>query len=622
MAVPAFSGVLTLDGQGILSTGALPGISAINPAERLARVFGTEEDPVNCSWFFKVGACRNGDNCRKRHNQPTSSETLLLPAMYPGTAESLAISHEAPWDDTMYDTAQAHLEAFYEDVFLTVAEYGEVEEVVILDNITPNLFGNVYVKYYHERSAAQALRGLTGRFYNGQLINAEFTPVADFREARCRTFHEKRCKLVDSCGFMHMKHIPRALKRRVVRQMYDHFPDYRNKKNQEPDLPQYVPVEQPGRKPPPYSSMRVPGGLYLEDGEDGPRGARGKSSRDPYMLEDDGAVDGQGRRPLRRRGKLQPGEEDEFEDEFDDPMPSGGRRFREGPGLDGPGTAPARRKGAPKGVSDMFEEVDGPPRRARHRPLTTDPYSVMEEGDPDFLEDAPRRRRRRDPNEFEEEDEFGERPQRRILGINDKFEFLEEGDELEERPRRRRRRQPEFEEEEEEQEDPEVKAKRLATEKAAADIVKAEKAAAQRIAAQKASAAAAAALMQIASVEKTVAERTHIRKVAEKKAAEEKAIEEAAAAKQLAAQKAVAERAAAEWEAQVKRATDVKSAAARPFSFSPSIALGQAKPAPLSAEQQNILNMLSKKDFAQGPLIEEDKEDSDDGDDDDEVVLG
>lgn len=193
-----FCGVLSKDGT-VLS--ALPEnlthfVPTTNAAERLARVFGTEEDPVNCSWFFKVGACRKGDSCPKKHNQPTSSETLLLSGMYPGTPEAISITSELPWDDAMYDKAQAHLEDFYEDVFLTLAEYGEVEEVVILDNMTKNLFGNVYVKFYTEASAARALRGLTGRFYLGKMIFAEYTPVADFREARCRNHHESRCRLV------------------------------------------------------------------------------------------------------------------------------------------------------------------------------------------------------------------------------------------------------------------------------------------------------------------------------------------------------------------------------------------------------------------------------------------
>jgi hypothetical protein len=31
------------------------------------------------------------------------------------------------------------------------------------------------------------------RYYAGRLIRAEFSPVTDFREARCRAFHESRC---------------------------------------------------------------------------------------------------------------------------------------------------------------------------------------------------------------------------------------------------------------------------------------------------------------------------------------------------------------------------------------------------------------------------------------------
>merc|ERR1711870_45055 len=67
---------------------------------------------------------------------------------------------------------------------------------------------------------------LTGRFYSGKLIQAEYTTVSDFREARCRAFHETRCNRGAYCNFMHIKHIPRAIKRRVVREMYDDHPEY------------------------------------------------------------------------------------------------------------------------------------------------------------------------------------------------------------------------------------------------------------------------------------------------------------------------------------------------------------------------------------------------------------
>merc|ERR1711972_62661 len=96
----------------------------------------------------------------------------------------------------------------------------------VVDNLCDHMIGNVYVKYYHEEDAERALMKLTGRFYSGKLIQAEYTTVSDFREARCRAFHETRCNRGAYCNFMHIKHIPRAIKRRVVREMYDDHPEY------------------------------------------------------------------------------------------------------------------------------------------------------------------------------------------------------------------------------------------------------------------------------------------------------------------------------------------------------------------------------------------------------------
>merc|ERR1712061_829706 len=104
--------------------------------------------------------------------------------------------------------------------------YGEIEDLVVVDNLCDHMIGNVYVKYYHEEDAERALMKLTGRFYSGKLIQAEYTTVSDFREARCRAFHETRCNRGAYCNFMHIKHIPRAIKRRVVREMYDDHPEY------------------------------------------------------------------------------------------------------------------------------------------------------------------------------------------------------------------------------------------------------------------------------------------------------------------------------------------------------------------------------------------------------------
>ncbi|CAH6789903.1 U2AF1 isoform 7 [Pan troglodytes] len=51
-------------------------------AEYLASIFGTEKDKVNCSFYFKIGACRHGDRCSRLHNKPTFSQTILIQNIY------------------------------------------------------------------------------------------------------------------------------------------------------------------------------------------------------------------------------------------------------------------------------------------------------------------------------------------------------------------------------------------------------------------------------------------------------------------------------------------------------------------------------------------------------------
>ena len=40
---------------------------------------------------------------------------------------------------------------------------------------------------------------------------AQFCPVTDFKDARCRQYEEAVCGRGGYCNFMHLKHVPRAL---------------------------------------------------------------------------------------------------------------------------------------------------------------------------------------------------------------------------------------------------------------------------------------------------------------------------------------------------------------------------------------------------------------------------
>jgi hypothetical protein len=96
-------------------------------ANYLASIFGTEQDKVNCSFYYKIGACRHGDRCSRKHVKPSYSQTILLPNLYQNPAYD-------PKNKMNAQQMQMHFDAFYEDIWCELCQYGLVEEVVVCDN--------------------------------------------------------------------------------------------------------------------------------------------------------------------------------------------------------------------------------------------------------------------------------------------------------------------------------------------------------------------------------------------------------------------------------------------------------------------------------------------------------
>ncbi|XP_057301225.1 splicing factor U2AF 26 kDa subunit-like [Hydractinia symbiolongicarpus] len=186
-------------------------------AEYLASIFGTEKDKVNCSFYFKIGACRHGDKCSRLHNKPTFSQTILLQNMYQNPQNQATVQDGTTAANIMSDVeAQEHYDTFFEDVFLELEEkYGEIEEMNVCDNLGDHLVGNVYVKFKFEEDAEKAVNDVNNRWYNGQPIYAELSPVTDFRESCCRQYEMGECTRGGFCNFMHLKPISRELRRRL-----------------------------------------------------------------------------------------------------------------------------------------------------------------------------------------------------------------------------------------------------------------------------------------------------------------------------------------------------------------------------------------------------------------------
>lgn len=165
-------------------------------AEYLASIFGTEKDKVNCTFYFKIGACRHGETCTRIHNKPTFSQTIVLLSMYKSPAATAAVLDPAGLGVPQYtdQELQENFDTFFEDVFVEIEDkYGEIDEMNVCDNLGDHLMGNVYIKFVQEQSAAPCVQALNNRWYNGNAIKAELSPVTDFREACCRQYEMGEC---------------------------------------------------------------------------------------------------------------------------------------------------------------------------------------------------------------------------------------------------------------------------------------------------------------------------------------------------------------------------------------------------------------------------------------------
>ncbi len=69
-------------------------------AQRLARIHGTEEDKVNCPFYFKIGACRHGDRCSRIHHRPAFSQTILIKNIYRHPVREAELKALATGQDT------------------------------------------------------------------------------------------------------------------------------------------------------------------------------------------------------------------------------------------------------------------------------------------------------------------------------------------------------------------------------------------------------------------------------------------------------------------------------------------------------------------------------------------
>lgn len=195
-------------------------------AIHLARIHGTEEDKVNCPFYYKIGACRHNDKCSRKHDKPAFSPTILIKHIFKhpkreAELKSLIGQQYKPESGSEIDDFLD----FYEDMYDELGKFGRIDTLVVCDNLGDHMVGHVYCKFIDEEDAADALQVMNGRYYDSRMMECEYSPVTDFREARCRDYDEGSCARGGYCNFMHVKPVPTIL----IQDLEDETEDWRRR---------------------------------------------------------------------------------------------------------------------------------------------------------------------------------------------------------------------------------------------------------------------------------------------------------------------------------------------------------------------------------------------------------
>ena len=73
---------------------------------------------------------------------------------------------------------------------------------------------------------------MNGKYYNMNKIIVEYSPVTDFREAKCRQYHEGACERGGYCNFIHPKYVDKELWKKMTEKMYKEYPEYYDSKKE------------------------------------------------------------------------------------------------------------------------------------------------------------------------------------------------------------------------------------------------------------------------------------------------------------------------------------------------------------------------------------------------------
>ncbi|KAI5954814.1 hypothetical protein KGF57_003838 [Candida theae] len=156
---------------------------------------------ITCEFYNKIGACRHGEKCSKKHIKPTSSKTLLLANLYQNPKHN-----KNETEEFTEKQIQEQFDLFFQDIFIHISKMSQVHDLVVCENENNHLNGNVYVQFASVQDASSVNTSLNQEWFNGRPVHCDLSPVSEFSDACCRAYDMQSCERGEMCNYMHIRY--------------------------------------------------------------------------------------------------------------------------------------------------------------------------------------------------------------------------------------------------------------------------------------------------------------------------------------------------------------------------------------------------------------------------------
>lgn len=181
-----------------------------------------QHQTLRCPFYDKVGACRHGSQCSRKHVKPQRSKTVVFWKLFENPQTQLEDEAFIQFHDKQQqqqvqpkhiqfktvskEELKSFVDTFFLDLLSEMSSFGQIKEFAICSNRNAHLSGNVYLRFGTFEEAQACIDASNDKWFNGLPVYCELSPVSDIQEAICGEYlRTNSCSRGPHCNFIHTR---------------------------------------------------------------------------------------------------------------------------------------------------------------------------------------------------------------------------------------------------------------------------------------------------------------------------------------------------------------------------------------------------------------------------------